>query len=98
MLSDDLIAIALRHLEGVDQRFMRDVQYPFDLAFRTTLNQVEAQKWHHHSPCEPKDVACCARQTQGETETAGRLFAGPADLSRPSANRPAAQVCNGPLA
>src|SRR5258705_11848749 len=38
MFSDDLIAVAFRHVEGVDHHLVGDVQYPFDLAFRTPLN------------------------------------------------------------
>jgi hypothetical protein len=38
MLSDDLITVALGHVKGLDHHFMGDVQYPFNLFFRTTRN------------------------------------------------------------
>src|SRR6185312_3894857 len=61
MFSDDLIAVARGHVEGVDHHLMGDVQYPFDLVFRTARDEVEAQKWHDHSPSRTLPSANRAR-------------------------------------
>src|SRR5258705_10132861 len=51
---------------------MGRVQYRLDLVFRTTLNQIEAQKWHRHSPCNPKD-SLLRSPGWGDTEAGSRF-------------------------